>query len=291
MLEGYSPATFGILKITDTVGLSSPKTAHIVEVGTPGLVRDEGLSIALWQDVDGVYALDGRKPKKVSDPVGHYFNPEDSTCIAATDLRTRQAFVDRVNDEYHLLLPAAELVYNYATGEWYPPWSRAINLNCGLCLRGSDNRFYTYGGSRETGTESEDGFILKLETGTTDRSAANGTVAISHSIKTRALPFWEKEHVSLLITLRKLWIKVKAQTAGTVITKLFKNLTSTGVVLSAPEAMSMIATGAGIAVPKLDVSSVGCSCFQVEFSLATKDQEMLIWGLLYELEMTGLFDS
>lgn len=291
MLEGYSPGTYGILKVTDTVGCASPHTVQVVEVGTPGLVREEGLTIALWQTTDGVYALDGRKPKKVSNPISQFFNPEDSTCIAAASIRNRQAFVDKTNNEYHFLLPTGELVYNYATDEWYPPWQRSMHLSCGISLVGNDNRVYVYGGTLETGDEGEDGFILRLENDTTDKVAAGTDVAISHSLKTRALPFWEKEYLSLLVTLRKVWAKFKAQSAGTVTVKLFKNLASTGVEIATPGAMSMVSSGEGIATPKLDVSSTGCSCFQLEFSLATVDQEMVIWGIVYELEMSRLYDS
>lgn len=238
LLEGYSPQTFGALRVADTVGLASPQSAKVVEVGSPGMHEDEPMSIAIWQDVDGIYVLDGRKPRKVSVPVDQFFNTEYATAIPATSIRDRQAFVDPLNNEYHLLLPGDELVYNYATDEWYPPWKRAIDLVCGLNLRGTDDRIYTYGG---TGG----GQVLRLENDTTDKTAANVDVVIVHSIKTRAvgIPTTSKTDKALSIpvdfTLRRIWAKLKARSTGDIITKTFKDMEGFGETQTTPQAMSL----------------------------------------------------
>ena len=281
--EGFSPATFGVLKVSSTVGLASPKSAHMVEIGYPSMHGDEPLSIAIWQTVDGVYVLDGRKPRKVSLPVDNYFNPESSDCIAAASIKNRQAYIDPSNNEFHLLLPATELVYNYVLDEWYPPWTRAIVVDTALNLKGTDNRFYTYGASSA-------GFVLRLENDTTDKNSSNVDVAIDHSVKTRAISA-EEVGVSLLFTLRRLWAVMKARSAGTITTNLFKNMATTGVEIATPSAMSMVASGEGLATEALDLGAQACSCFQIEFSLNVVDQEMEIWSMLYELEARGLLDK
>ena len=50
--------------------------------------------------------------------------------------------VIKQNNEYHLLLPSSEVVYNYVSDEWYPPWDRNIDLLCGINFKGGDNRDY-----------------------------------------------------------------------------------------------------------------------------------------------------
>lgn len=287
LLEGHSPATFGTLKVADTVGLASPKTAHVVEVGSPSMHRDELLSIAIWEDVDGIYVLDGRKPRKASMPIDHYFNTEYSTTvIAAASIRNRQAFVDPLNNTYHFLLPATkgELVYNYVTDEWYPPWDREIDLVCGLSLRGTDNRNHIYGASAG-------GLILRLENDTTDKTTGNADKAITHSIKTRAIGAAEKGSLAPVeFNLRKIWARLKARTGyttGTITTETFKDMATSGTAQTTPQAMSMTNAGYGVAVPGITLSEHRCTCFQVEFSLATVDEEMEIWSMPYEMEVQG----
>ena len=283
LLEGEGPATFGTLKITDKVGLASPKSVQVAEVGFPTAHRDEPMTIAMWQDIDGVYTFDGRKTKKESLPVDDYFNPEKSNCIAAASIRSLQSFVDPVNNEYHLLLPATELVFNYVTAEWYPPWTRAIVLATGVDFRANDNRHYAYGASAA-------GWIMRLETDTTDKNAANADVLISHSIKSRAIGYEGTERI-VRFTLRRILAELVARAAGSITTKTFKDLASTGVTQDIPQAMSMVNTGYNIAVPHLEMSIEDLRCFQVEFSLAVADQEMEIHGFSYEIAGSGLSEQ
>ena len=282
LLEGDSPFTFGYLQVSSTVGLASPQAARVVEVGFPSMHQDEPMSVAIFQDVDGVYVIDGRKPRKVSVPyTDHYFNSEFSDCIAAASIENRAAFIDPLNNEYHLLLPSSELVYNYVTDEWYPPWEREIDLTCGIVLRGADGRYYVYGGTAG-------GHVMRLEYDTTDKNASNVDVLIAHSIKTRAISAEADKGPSLRFTLRRLWAEFKARTAGSVTTKVFRNQATSGTILSLPSAMSMINSGFNVAIPKLEVSQGNCDCFQIELSLSVADQEMEIRELVYEREIRGV---
>ena len=56
LLEGYSPETFGSLRVSDTVGIASPSTGHVVESGVPIMHADEVLTVAIWQDIEDIYA-------------------------------------------------------------------------------------------------------------------------------------------------------------------------------------------------------------------------------------------
>lgn len=280
LLEGYNKATFGSVQIASTIGLASPKSAMVVEVGYPGMNTQEPLSIALWQDVDGIYVLDGRKPKKVSGAIERYFDQEYSECIAAASIANRQAFPDPLKNEYHFLLPDKELVYNYQTDEWYPPWEREIDLVCGISLKGTDGRYYTYGGSAA-------GLVMRLENDTTDKTTANADKLISHSLKSRAISSSQENSTALSFTLRRVWAELKSRAAGSITAKTFKNMASSGTAQTAPAAMSMIDTGYALATPHVDTNVEGCSCMQVEFSLGVADQEMEIYSMLYEIDPRG----
>jgi hypothetical protein len=292
LLEGYSPQTFGILKIADTDGCIAPKTLWVVEVGYAGMNRDELMSIAIWMDSDGVYVLDGRKPKKISLPVDHYFNQEYATAISASDLANCQAFVDKVNNEYHLLVPdGTELVYNYVLDEWYPPWSRRVGtannyLSCGLGFRGSDNRYYTYAGN-------DAGKIYRLENDTTDKDGNNTDSAISHSVKTRGISLDQKMTTTFEFIFRKVWIEAKARTSPTdktIITKFFKNLATSGITLSSPGAISLANAGYDLAIDGLVSNQIRCGAFQLEFSVTTADLELELYSFLYAIEALGTVD-
>jgi len=281
LLEGNTPSNFGRLKIADTVGLASPHTAHVVETGYPAMHRDETLSIAIWQDVDGVYVLDGRKPKKVSLPIDHYFNPEySSTVIAATSIKSLSAYVDKINNEYHLLLPSAELVYNVVSDEWYPPWEREQDLLCGISFKGADNRDYTYGGDT-------DGFIHRLENDTTDKTTSNTDTTITHNIKTRAISANPEQSTTLLFTFRRIQCEFKARSSGSVTTTVFSDVDQTGAASATPSAMSLVNSGKDLAVPYLDESVEGALTIQAKFEVATADVEMEIYSWLYELGLRG----
>jgi hypothetical protein len=215
--------------------------------------------------------------------VDDYFNQEHGNCIGASSIKNRQAYIDQINNEYHLLLPSKELVYNYVLGEWFPVWDREITIDTAINIKGSDDRYYTYGGS-------SGGFVMKLEDDTSDKNASNVDTAISHSIKTRAIAPEEELGISLSFTLRRLWAVLKARSTGTITTKLFKNMATSGSTLSTPAAISMVSSGEGLTTKNLDISVQGCSCFQIEFSLGVIDQEMEIWSMLYELEARGLLE-
>ena len=280
MLEGYGPGTFGKARIASTVGLASPQTAKVVEAGYPGMHQDEPMSIAIWQDTDGIYVLDGRKPKKISAPVDNYFNTEYTTAIVAASIANRQAFVDPLNNEYHFLLPAGELVYNYVTEEWFPPWARELSLDCGLRFKDTNKQDASYGATAA-------GWICRLENDTTDKNTSNADVAISHSVKTRAIAVEQKQSTTLRFDFRRIQIEAKARTAGSVTTKTFKDMATSGTTQAVPETISLVNSGFNLTVDSLDVSVKDCVAMQVEFSNSTADEEIEIYSMVYAVETRG----
>lgn len=288
LLEGYAPENFGTLKIADTIGCCAPKTAHVVETGFPSMHADEPLSIAIWMDTDGIYVLDGRKPRKVSLPIDQFFNAEFSTVFAAANLGTMQAYIDKFNNEYHLLpQTTAELVYNFITDEWYPPWVRRIGgvsdyLVCGLALKGTDGRNYSYGGSSA-------GFVFRLENDTTDKDDANADVVITQKLKTRAICAEQKQSTTMEFTFRKMFVEAKARASGSVTTNFYKSGATSGVALTVPAAISLVSSGSNLVVDGIETSQGNCKSFQLEFVEAVADVELEIYSFLYLLEIRGEF--
>ena len=295
LLEGESPATFGTLKIADTVGCIAPKTAHVIEIGYEGMKTTEPLSIAIWMDRDGVYALDGRKPKKISLQVDQFFNPEYGDCMSASQLSSCQAFIDKANDEYHLLIGATELVYNYKLGEWYPPWSRRVGASgdkmiTGISLIGYnasyDERYYSYGAT-------DKGRVFRLETDTSDKNENNSDVAITHYITTRAICANPQQSTTLEFTFRKVWIEAKARTSPAskdIVTTFYRDLASSGTTLASPSALNLANTGYSLVVDGLEANQVNCTAFQLKFYASTIDLELELNAITFGLESRGEID-
>jgi len=281
LLEGYDKLTFGTLKVSTTIGVASPKTAYVVETGSATMHRNEPLSIAIWQEVDGIYMLDGRKPRKASAAVDQYFNPQYSECIAAANIRNRQAFVDYVNNEYHFLLSDGELVYNYIRDEWYPKWEREVDLVSGLAVRGYDNRKYTFGGDAS-------GYLWLLEQGTTDDDDTVDTAVaqdFTTKLKTRAIAAGQDKATSQIMTFRKAWIESRTKN-GTITAKIHKNLETTGQSLATPSAsIDLSSTDYNLVTPGRTGSIENMDVFELEFEGTGATME--IYSVLYQVDPRG----
>jgi len=250
---------------------------------------DEPLSIVLWEDTDGIYMFDGRKPLKVSPPIDHFFNVEYSTAIEASKINNCQAFIDRLNNEYHFLVPysasqdAIELIYNYVTDEWYPPWKRRCGganayLVTGLGFRGTDDRVYTY-------AANDSGKIYRLETDTSDKNNSEEDVAIEHFLKTRAIAAEQELGPIVKFNLRCIWPELKTRKNGDIVVSIYKNQ---AIDPDDTESLSMASSGYNITNPNMDLSMSDCTCFQAKLSLDEVDQEMEIYAITYELEHIGV---
>jgi hypothetical protein len=294
LLEGEDTFSFGVLKITDTVGLASPKSAQVVEIGSPTMHNDEPLSIAIWQDTDGIYVLDGRKPRKVSMPIDHYFNVEyTDTAIEAAKIDSCQAFADRLNNEYHFLIPHSatqddvELVYNYVLDEWYPPWERRAGgedayIVTGLTFRGTNNRIYVYGGN-----DNGKIYLLDDKDETADKDDSEDDVAIEHYIKTRSIGADPDKGPIAKFNLRHIWGEFKTRTEGTVLLNLYVDQSS---VPNDTDNLSLIKTGYGVTMPVAPFSITEVNSFQAYFGMEEIDYEMEIYAIIYELEHIGLME-
>ena len=276
LLDGEFRAT----QLSSTVGLASPQTATVSEVGVGGFRRDEKVHVAIWQDIDGVYESDAKTLRKISYEVDNYFNSEYTAWIGASDLRNRTAFIDQINNEYHLLLSSLELVFDISHQAWYPPFERSQALTYGNTIVCNDDRKATYG----IGNSSR---IYVLESGTDDVDGGDSDTTITHYVRSRAVSPGSEGVLALDFILRKVWAALAARATGSITTKLYMDQKTAAVTLDTPSAMSLVNSGYNLAYPYVGGSNTRGGCFQVEFYCSTADVEMEIYSFLYQYEYTG----
>jgi hypothetical protein len=281
LLTGDSAVSYRVLPICEGIGLSSPKTALIIADEYPSSSQDDPLAVVIWQDADGVYVLDKQKPIKISDPVNHYFDPTYTTAVGESALSQFQAFIDKYNREYHLVClgEELELVYNYVTDEWYPPFEREIPVSCALSVKSIENRYYLMAGTGQ-------GFAIALEQGIDDVSTTGAACAVSHWIKTRNIGSDLKLNVALDFEIYDLWAECKTQSSGSITTTMYKDQAITGEELSTPQAMSLVKSGYRITTPKLQVCSKAESGFQFLFFCNAIGVAMEIYSVIYSTTIT-----
>ena len=162
-------------------------------------------------------------------------------------------------------------------------------MECGISLRGTDGRYYTYGGGSA-------GRIYLLETDTSDKSTTDteSDYGIKHSIKTRAISAEQKQATTLDFTFRKAWIEAKARTTPTtktIVTNFYKDLaTSVTAILATPAAIDLGNSGYALLVDVVDTNQIRCKTFQLEFEADRIDLELEIYSIVYQLEAVGELD-
>lgn len=267
-----------IRKVASLVGLGSLKTAHTVEVGIEGMNEEELVSVCIWQDLDGVYMYDAAKPKKVSGPISNYFDPKYPECISENDIRELRAFINPIKNTYHLITGTLELVYNYKTDEWYPPWERYDPLSCAKSVKGIQGRYKLLGGTNT-------GFIHVLNNSDTDVAPDGTTQAIPHHLTTRSIAVTPDNSSSLLFALRSAWFDVTARSEGNTTIQLYLNENKE------PEdsgtIKSLVDTTKTIKRIPLPVSKGNVGSFKYKFSCSSAADELELWAILYTLEAEG----
>jgi hypothetical protein len=268
--------SFNISPITTQVGISSPASAVVFEVGTASMQRDQIVIVAAWQDTDGVYIFDGSGIRKISEPVDQYFNTRYADAISASYVSNLAGFIDPLNSEYHLVWPEKELVYNYSAEIWYPPWEREVPLSCGVAFKSTDSRYYTFGGTNS-------GFVLQLENDTTDKNTSNVDVAIDHYVDTRDISF--PELVGMHFNLRDVWITVAGEATSTEI--LFDFYGGYAAVSDASISVDISDTNSSYTVKKIPLSRNNLTAARFRFRLNSADKELKLISIAYGIEARG----
>lgn len=78
LFEGYSPATFAKLVLSNQIGTFNSKSVAVVD----GVHTEQGAkTIAYFLSHQGVMACDGTTVYRISDKIGNYFDPDEDECI------------------------------------------------------------------------------------------------------------------------------------------------------------------------------------------------------------------
>jgi hypothetical protein len=155
LIDGYSPATYKIITISEIVGCVAPKTMKTCdmnyEVG-PGINRH----VAIWQAAHGIVMFDGNAITSISEDIKNFFDSTSTDYISVSHLDRFYGFFDSVKNEYHWCFTTGtntildrEMVYDLKRKKWFEI-VRGINnndtLQCGFNVIDLNGICYTYGG-------------------------------------------------------------------------------------------------------------------------------------------------
>ena len=92
LIQGYSPATYGTLKLSDSIGIMNSKCATIVDgvmtaaltggpIAAVGSQTIRPATEAYWLSRFGVFAYNSTSVYPISEDISNYFDPDKSECI------------------------------------------------------------------------------------------------------------------------------------------------------------------------------------------------------------------
>ncbi|MBW2148122.1 MAG: hypothetical protein JRI22_13975 [Deltaproteobacteria bacterium] len=123
ILQGYSPATFGLLRIS-SADCISPKSAAIVDLRDKG-----GGEFGFFLARDGFYRVEGTSCVKISDPLDPYFDPTSLLHLDFASAHMAAGAVYRPKNWYVCAVPLRGgtpqatnnywFVYDYVQGSWF----------------------------------------------------------------------------------------------------------------------------------------------------------------------------
>ena len=176
LFEGYSPATFGKLVLSSTLGLLNNNSVAIVDGVFTSTKTDETIkTLAFCLSRLGVYISDGRTCSMISDDIQDYFDPTKSVCI-------RRGYEDKCWLSYDSTFNGIRvglvsgssatvcnvfLFYDLVDKEWsVDSLAQAISCAAEVEAASGDVQVLQVGGG--TG----DGFVYQLNYGTDDITTA-----------------------------------------------------------------------------------------------------------------------
>jgi len=213
--------------IADDVGCPTPetlKTVHLAQEPASGVNR----ALVIWQGAHGVFVSDGRAPIPVHGDIKAYFDPTDSRCIKSSMIGDSVAWIDTVNQEYHLLIASGssattlntELVYDIIRNKWFVI-DRTVDLQYGVLVHDTDGNAYTYG-------FLDTGYMERLEYGNT----FDGAAIVSEMVFGDFLPA-DTISVETMIDRMKLVTVAKSTTTNSIAATHYGDGINTGTALRA----------------------------------------------------------
>lgn len=209
LIDGYSPETFRIYTLSDSVGCVAPHTMARCDVN---FEIGEGTTkhVCIWQAAHGIVMTDGNTITTISDDIKNFFDPDDSDYISRTLIESFYGFYDKMKQEYHWLFGTGtdtsltrEMVYDLRRKKWYEMSRSTKYLQSGWGVVDSYGYGYNYGGMN--------GYIQRLENGAT----WDGT-NITYNFKSSDTPLANSTMVEA--EARKFKLTAKAKTSAEEIT-------------------------------------------------------------------------
>lgn len=281
LMSESSAGSFSVKQLTAEVGISSPKSLAIAEVGESNLKKEEVIITAIWEDLDGFYKISyGGNILKISEMVKNYYDPEKSEYIGDANVGNTQGYISPMDGTYRAVLSDRELVYNIKRSEWYPPWIREIPLAAASVIKGTLNQYVVVGGS-------SNGLLLRIDYGTADYDTDNVAHNIDQRLITRTF-FLDETNPIIKGFLRGLWWLLKESdisTDGDLLCYLTLNRLSSSENYSLS---SYSATAEYLSVFE-NISYENVRCFQIELrtdagGLGDSGQMLNLSGLAYKIE-------
>lgn len=187
VMEGKVPGKYDELLLSDKVGAVGPRAMVAVNDAVPGFSTTRSVHSVLLMAHDGIYMTDGMTLRKVSEPIGDYWDSGSTPYVEPRYAHLSHAVVDYRDKTVTFFVPLnmvstshvqttinAGLVYNYILNEWYDTYTFAKHPSASSDMLGSDNQNMTMFGTY-------DGYVLRSNTGNTD---FDGTQKIVHYVRT-----------------------------------------------------------------------------------------------------------
>ena len=285
IFEGYSPETFGKLVLSTKVGTFNPKSAVVVDgVLTSGETGDKIRTEAYFISHNGICMTDGLTVSIVSDEIQNYFDPSFTECIRRG--YESEMWVEH-DTAYNVLRFGLVSGTSATTCNIFPvldltdkTWSfdtLGSNLSCMTEVEAASGNtsILQYGGG------VSDGFIYRLNTGTNDIVGANPTTtAISSSVTI------EISIKNYILQLRRLVLRMKAQTAGDCTVTLYRR----GVAASSTLTLTMLADITGDTSRRHDVGIKSLKGDQLSINFANAVASQSLYLLDFGLEISKVGD-
>jgi hypothetical protein len=214
-------------RIAETVGCPAPLTLRTCIIPPLEGQQQNNRSFAIWMAADGVYTSDGRHPIKVSWDIRDLWDPNSTTKINQSYIKSFSAFIDKNRMEYHLFVALttgtvttldAEYVLDMRKWQWFKvDRGTGLKLQCGVSVTDE------YGNNHEYGF-IETGYMERLEYGNT----FDGT-SITSTLQLGDMPLIEKDFlVETSVQALILILASKASTTANVTLTHYIDTLSTG---------------------------------------------------------------
>lgn len=268
LLTGGNPEDWTQTQLSSEVGCPSPLTLRASPIGLEHSPL-QSRQVAIWQSNNGIMLYDSNSIYPISDSISDFFDQTKSYAVNLSALSVNYAFWDNTNGnyEYHWCfasgsntVPDKELVFDLRRQKWYE-----VNRGTGKALMGGVPVIAT-GGARYTYGFTNDGYLERLENGTTfDGNSIAYTMEFGD-----IAPFKYPMYDSIIRYLRMFNV-AKETTTNTVTVTHYADMNNTGVDIS----MSMSRTGYRVSNP---VNSIPghkwpkAAFHRLKFNVSTNDE-------------------